>query len=383
MTPLVVSPLPSRSYRWRWFLGVLVIIFLLLIGRTISVRMMQNREIHQTTTALAVPSVLVVSPKLGQAEITLRLPGDVNAYADTPIYARTDGYLKRWLVDIGSQVKNGDLLAEIESPEIDQQYNQAVGKLQQAQANLNLAQITAVRWKQLLDRNTVAPQESDQKQGAFEMAKANAAAAQAEVSRLQELKDFEQITAPFDGVITQRNTNVGDLIRVNNMVGQKPLFKIVDDKVFRVYANVPESVASEVRIGQKVTLEFASQPGKLIQGTLVRTADSIDDASRTLLVEIQVLNTDRKLLSGGYATVFIPILIQHPSLLLPVNTLLFRPEGTVVGVVDHNGRVELKKIRIGKDFGNQVEVVEGIKATDKVILNPSDSLQTGDQVFIH
>ena len=379
--PADLTTLPPSSH-WRWWMSFLFLAFLLLVGKTVLGRVKQTHEVQKTTIAQATPSVLVVQPQLAQPEITLRLPGDVNPYADTPIYARTDGYLKRWLVDIGAPVKTGDLLAEIEAPEVDQQYNQAAARLQQAQANFKLAEVTASRWKEMLDRNTVARQDSDQKQADLAVARANVMAAEADVSRLQKLKDFEQVTASFDGVITQRNVNIGDLIRANNLAGQKPLFELVDDTVLRVYANVPESVAHQVRIGQEVKLELASQPGVSISGKLVRTADKIDSHSRTMLVEIQVPNADRKLLAGGYATIHLPVPIEHPTSLLPVNTLLFRPNGTMVGVVDAQGRVELKKIRIGKDCGTKVEVLDGLNPGNQVILNPSDSLQTGDLVSI-
>ncbi|MBX9742646.1 MAG: efflux RND transporter periplasmic adaptor subunit [Chthoniobacterales bacterium] len=378
---LTEKPLQSSS-RWRWFLFLILLLFFSLLAFTIVERLDQSHDIKKTTAIAAVPSVFVVFPELGEATIKLRLPGDVNPYVDTPIYARTDGYLKRWLVDIGAVVKAGDLLAEVESPEVDQQYNQAVGRLQQAQANFKLAEITAKRWKEMLDRNTVARQDSDQKQADLEVAKANVIAAEADVSRLQKLKDFEQITAPFDGVITQRNINIGDLIRASNIAGQKPLFELVDDKILRVYVNVPESLASHVQLGQEVTLEITSQPGKSISGKLVRTADKIDPQSRTLLVEIRVLNTDRKLLSGGYATVSLPIHTDHPALFLSTNTLLFRPKGSFVGVANEQGIVSLKKVRIGKDLGTKVEIVEGLDPKDRVILNPSDSLQNGDRVVI-
>lgn len=370
------------SSRWRWLLFLIVALFLFLLGYTLWKRIYQAHDVKKATAIAATPSVLVTSPALGEATVQLRLPGDVNPYVDTPIYARTDGYLKRWLVDIGSVVKAGDLLAEVESPEVDQQYNQAVGRLQQAQANLKLAEITATRWKEMLDRNTVARQDSDQKQADLAVAKANVVAAEADVSRLQKLKDFEQITAPFDGIITQRNINIGDLIRASNIAGQKPLFELVDDKILRVYVNIPESVASRVQLGEEITLEITSQPGKSISGKLVRTADKIDPQSRTLLVEIQVPNLDRKLLSGGYATVSVPIHTDHPALFLPVNTLLFRPKGSFVGVVNEQGRVTLKKVRIGKDLGTKIEIVEGLDPKDRVILNPSDSLQDGDEVLV-
>jgi RND family efflux transporter MFP subunit len=380
--PLVMEQPLKKSSSWRWVLFFLILLFLLLIARTLLERFQQDHEVKKTTALEAVPSVLVVNPELGDSTATLRLPGDVNPYVDTPIYARTDGYLKRWLVDIGASVKMGDLLAEIESPEVDQQYNQAVGRLKQAQANFKLAEITASRWKEMLDRNTVARQDSDQKQADLEVARANVMAAEADVSRLQKLKDFEQITAPFEGIITQRNTNIGDLIHANNLAGQKPLFELVDDKLLRIYSNIPESVATQIKLGEEVSLELSSQPGKKIVGTLVRTADKIDSQSRTLLAEVQVPNSDRKLLAGGYATVCIPISNHHPTFFLPVNTLLFRPKGTFVGVVNEQGIVELKKIRIGKDFGTKVEVVEGLDPKDQVILNPSDSLQSGDRVVV-
>ena len=377
--PAIISPKHSQ---WPWWMALFVTIFCVLVFRSLRLHVAETREVRKTTADAIMPTVLVVHPKLSDPKITLRLPGNVKPYVDTPIYARTSGYLKSWMFDLGAHVKEGDLLAEIESPEIDQQYNQAIGSLQQAQARLRLAQITANRWKELLQRNTIARQDADQKEGDFQVAQANLFAAEANVSRLQKLKDFEQILAPFDGIITERNVNIGDLISANNLAANKPLFELVDDKILRVYVNVPETLADQVHLGQKAHLYLASQPGAKIEGELIHSADKIDPGSRTLLVEIQVPNEDRKLMAGGYATVCLPITLAHPVLIIPVNTLLFRPEGTFVGIVNKKGIVELKKIRIGEDFGTTLEVLQGLDPSDQVILNPSDSLQNGESVLI-
>lgn len=382
--PEKVLALPEPPAKKRGGLGFGFWLFLLIFaGLAIWAGMrhvQKGEEAQATSEASAIPTVLVGKPRMGQPDYDLTLPGNVQPYSTTPIYARTDGYLQRWLVDIGSQVKEDQLLAEIESPEIDQQLNQAVGQLQQAQANLKLAQVTADRWKEMLSKNTVSKQETDQKEGDLEAAKANAVAAAANVSRLQNLKEFERVVAPFDGIVTQRNVDVGALISSSASSGQKPLFQLADDHILRTYIDVPETQSAQVKIGQPAKIFLSSQPGHAIEGKVVRTANAIDPQSRTLLVELQIDNSQHKYLSGGYAIVHLPIHLEKPSLILPVNALLFRPEGTQAGVVGSDGTVALKTLKIGKDFGTSVEVLDGVTADEQIIINPSDSLRDGDKV---
>lgn len=380
--PLALPEHAEKASKGRlaWWLWLLILLFLAGAIYAGLRHFSQGREAREASADTAIPTVLVAQPKMGQPDYDLTLPGNVQPYSTTPIYARTDGYLQRWLVDIGAPVKQGQLLAEIESPEIDQQLNQAVGGLQQAQANLKLAQVTADRWKEMLQGNTVSRQDADQKQGDLDASKANAVAAAANVSRLQNLKQFEQVVAPFDGIVTERNVEVGNLISSTVTATQKPLFQIADDHILRTYINVPETQAAQITVGQPAKVVLSSHPADPITGKVVRTANALDMQSRTLLVEIQIDNSDHKLLSGGYAIIHLPIHQPAPALILPVNALLFRPEGTQVGVVSPDGTVALKTIKIGKDFGTKVEVTAGLTPTDQVIINPSDSLQSGDKV---
>jgi RND family efflux transporter MFP subunit len=363
-----------------WWVWLLLLVFVAGAVYAALRHVSKGKEAEEASADTAIPTVLVAKPKMGQPDYDLTLPGNVQPYSTTPIYARTDGYLQRWLVDIGAPVKQGQLLAEIESPEVDQQLNQAVGGLQQAQANLKLAQVTADRWKEMLQGNTVSRQDADQKQGDLDASKANVTAAAANVARLQNLKQFQQVVAPFDGIVTERNVEVGNLISSTVTATQKPLFQIADDHILRTYINVPETQAAQISIGQPAKVVLSSHPADPIMGKVVRTANALDMQSRTLLVEIQIDNSNHKLLSGGYAIIHLPIHQEAPSLILPVNALLFRPEGTQAGVVSADGTVALKTLKIGKDFGTKVEVIGGLTADDQVIINPSDSLQNGDKV---
>ncbi len=369
----------SRSKRiWLWIL-ILVAAFLIL--RAIGVKISAHREAVQAAEKSAYPVVQTIHPKVSHKDDQLVLPGTVQAFSDTPIFARTSGYVKYWLVDIGARVRNGQLLAEIESPELDQALNQAIGNVQRAQANTDLARITTARWKQMLARDTVSRQESDEKEGNFEAQIANLAASQAAVDRLKELKNFERIYAAFDGVITARNVNIGDLITANNTT-QKEMFRIADDSQLRIYVNVPENSASFIKVGESAKVTLASSPGVIALGHVVNIASAIDPDSRTMLTEVRVDNTNHKFLSGGYATVSFDLKFSAPSLILPVNTLLFRPEGTFVGVVEKDNRVSLRQIQIGRDYGKTLEITQGVTPADRVILNPSDSLQNGNRVQV-
>jgi RND family efflux transporter MFP subunit len=379
-SPLSPPSKAKRRRRWLW-LSLLVLIVSLLFLRAVIEKISANREAVRTTNEAAHISVHIVHPQIHSAQKEIVLPGSVQAFSTTPIYARTSGYLKRWFVDIGARVHQGQLLAEIESPEIDQQLNQALGNVQRAQADMNLALITTERWQQLLARDTVSRQEADEKQGSFEAQRASFIAAQANVARLQELKGFERIYAPFDGVITTRNANIGDLITANN-TSQEEMFNISDDSKLRIYLNVPEDVSSFIKVGQLANVVLASSPGIVAYGEVAHTASAIDPQSRTMLTEVRVDNSNHTFLSGGYATITFDIKLEKPPLTLPVNTILFRREGTTVGVVGENDRVSLRKVHIGKDFGTYVEITEGVTATDRVIVNPADSLQEGSQVRV-
>ncbi|MEO8207054.1 MAG: efflux RND transporter periplasmic adaptor subunit [Chthoniobacterales bacterium] len=366
----------KRLPNWIWVcLGVFAL-FVLFVAIQ---RMFHNSEVRATTRELAIPSVLVTTPTIGSPDIHLVLPGNVEPYAETPIFARTDGYVKRWLVDIGTPVKEGQLLAEIDSPEVDRQYDQAQAAVEQAEANFKLAQDTAQRWKYLLQKSSVSQQETEQKLKEMEASQASLAQVKANLARLDKLKSFQQITAPFEGTVTMRTVNVGDLINSGSATAKSEMFHIAQDKILRVYVSVPETYASQVKVGQEANIKLASLPDQIIKGHIANTAGAINAQSRTLLVEVQIDNSAHEFLAGGYATVDFPIHLAKPGLILPVNALLFRPGGTVVGVVKDN-TVKLQKIEIGKDFGNAVEVMNGLDANDNVIVNPSDSLRDGDKV---
>jgi len=377
--PQPAAPSKKGGNGLVWILAAIFIV----AGAIVTVnRMHSAKETRAETAELATPSVHVITPKISKADVDLVLPGNVEPFADTPIFARTAGYVKRWLVNIGTNVKTGQLLAEIDSPEIDQQLQEAEASLDQAQSNYKLAALTAERWKAMLERKTVSQQETDEKDGQLSAAQATVDSAKANVRRLQELKSFELVTAPFDGVITQRQVNVGDLISVGASNSESEMFRIAQDNVLRVFTNIPEVNSEQVKVGQAARVELASSPSAPAEGKVVHLAGAIDPASRTLLAEVQVDNGDHRLLAGGYAKVILPIHSDKPALVVPVNTLLFRPDGTVVGVVKQDNTVELKGVKIGRDFGTEVEIVSGIAPTDRIVLNPSDSLESGDHVQV-
>jgi len=332
--------------------------------------------LNKRTEEAAVPTVAVVFPKEGAPTQEIVLPGSTQAFSDAPIYARTSGYLKRWYFDIGARVKAGQLLAEIETPEVDQQLQQARADLETAQANLNLAKITASRWQELVSTGSVSQQETDQAVSNLSAVKAAAESSAANVRRLEQLQSFEKIYAPFDGIVTARNTDIGALIDAG--VGSQPreLFHMAATRMLRVYVSVPEVYSRAARSGAHATLTLDEFPGQTLHGTLVRNANSIDIASRTLLVEVDVDNPTGELLPGAYVFAHLQLSDQTHSLTVPSNTLVFRKEGLQVGVV-RNGKAELVGVKIGHDYGNSVEILFGLQPTDAVILDPSDSLVTG------
>jgi RND family efflux transporter MFP subunit len=347
----------------------------------IRARAATQADLERSTNEAASPIVAVTIPRVGAPDLEIVLPGTTQAFTDAPIYARTNGYLKRWYFDIGARVKQGQLLAEIETPEIDQQLQQAEADLNTAQANLRQAEITAARWQSLLETDSVSQQETDQAVNALSAAKATVASNSANVRRLRELQGFQKIYAPFDGIITARNTDVGALIAAGASAQGKELFHMTAIQTLRVYVAVPEVYSRAARPGATATLTLDEFPGRSFHGTLVRNANAIDLASRTLLVEVDVDNRDGTLLPGSYVFVHLKLDRQTRALTVPVNTLLFRSEGLRVGVV-RNGRAELVPVTIGRDYGTSVEIVAGLQPSDQVILDPSDSLTSGQPVRI-
>jgi RND family efflux transporter MFP subunit len=301
------------------------------------------------------------------------------AFTDTPIYARTNGYLKRWYFDIGAHVHQGQLLAQIETPELDAQLRQARADLETAQANSRLAGITAQRTASLLKSQSVSTQERDNAAGAYTADEAIVSSRQAEVARLEELQSYENVYAPFDGEITARNTDVGDLINAGAGIPTTELFHMTATKTLRIFVAVPEIDSPAMRAGATPTITLDEYPGQVFHGRLVRTNDSINLASRTLLVEVDVDNTEGKLLPGAYAFVHFMLPGRAESVTVPANALLFRSEGLRVGVV-RDGKAALVPITIGRDYGDRVEVLSGLRPNDQVILNPSDSLMGGAAV---
>jgi len=323
--------------------------------------------------------VAVVHPTRSTASRELTIPGDVQAYVETPIYARTDGYLKQWNVDIGGHVKQGQLLASIDTPELDQQLRQAEAAQLQAQANLDLAKTTAERWHLLLKSDGVSQQEVDTNDAAYKARQADFAAAVANVDRLKSLQSFQQVTAPFDGVITARDIDIGALIMSGNT---KELFKEAQVDVLRVYTNVPEGYSSDIRIGMPAELRVGEFANRVFTGKVAHTSGAIDTASRTLLTEVQVPNPKSELMPGAYAEVTFRISSAEPPLLVPSNTLIFRSAGAQVAVVDSSHTVRLRKVTIGRDFGTSLEILTGLQPEDLVVLNPPDSLSEGDPVSV-
>lgn len=373
----------GSPHRKHWLgLAIVVIGVAALLISGIWSRLRSRTILGAETDQVAITSVSVVSPERTAPAQEIILPGNVQPFITSPIYSRTNGYLKTWYFDIGAHVKKGQLLAEIETPEVDQQLEQARSNLLTAQANLNLASITKTRYEGLLKSNAVSQQDADNATGTYNANKAIVAADQAAVDEYAALVSFEKIYAPFDGVITARNTDIGDLISSGSSGGVKTdLFHIAQPGKLRVYVNVPEEYSRGIKDGMAADLSLAEFPDRKFQGKLVRTADAINVTTRTLLVEIDVDNPTGTLLTGSYAEVHLAIASQASTFLLPVNTLIFRSQGLHVSAVK-NGEVVLAAVVPGRDFGNQIEIVSGLKQDDQIILNPPDSITQGQKVRI-
>ena len=340
-------------------------------------RWKQRNLLRAETREMILPTVNVVFPQPGQTAFGLPLPGEIKPLLEAPIYARASGYLKTRLVDIGTNVAVGQLLAEIDTPELNQELAQSRAQLAQAEAVLALAKITAARWADLVKTASVSEQEAAEKQSDFALKSATVEAARANVSRLEELKSFARVTAPFAGTITARGTDLGQLI---SAASGKELFRLAQTGTLRVYVRVPQVAARGVTVGQKADLTIPELPGKTFPAKVVRTAGAMDANSRTLLTELEVDNAAGLILSGTYAQVQFPELKLEAVLTLPANALLFRAEGAQAGVVGADGKVELRSVTLGRDFGITVEVLGGVKSSDRVIVNPSDSLLSGTTV---
>jgi len=408
----VQKPRPSNSARVVRIVLVAVLLAMIavLVTRGINSRIKAASMVKQETLDLSVPAVTVIHPKRGALRDELVLPGNIQAFTDSPIYARASGYLKAWHVDIGAHVKAGQLLAEIEAPELDQQVAQAKASLQQAKdaldqaeanyqqgkANADLARVTADRWKNLAGKGVVSRQENDQYQAQYKSqvaslealekaisgARSNVTSSEANLARLTDMKGYELVKAPFDGVITARNTDIGALINAGNGGAAQELFHMAATSKLRVYVSVPQANSRTAVAGITAELTLPEFPGRRFTGRLVRTAEAMDASTRTLLAEVDVDNASGVLRPGAYAEVHLKLPAAAPAMILPANALLFRSEGMQVGVVRDGNKVELVRIIPGKDYGNEIEVLSGITETDNVILNPPDSLTSGEIVNV-
>jgi len=363
-----VNQQAARRQRRTFVIVAVAIIAAVLLG--IAGRMQAQTALRRSTDDAAIAIVATIKPTQDNAAEEVILPGNVQAFADAPIYARTSGYLKRWLVDIGEKVKKGQLIAEIDAPEVDQQLLQAQADLASAEANNRLAQSTAQRWTEMLSTDSVSKQDVDEKVGDAAAKQSALQSARANMQRLRELQGFKRIEAPFSGVITARNIDIGAL--VDSGTGRE-LFRIAASDKLRVYIQAPQNYASFIKIGMPVDVQFADRPGKAYRGKLVRTAEAIDPVSRTLLAQIELDNASGELLAGSYAEVHMQFGGAR-GLRLPVNALIFRAEGLQVATVGADKRITLKSIELGRDYGTEVEVITGIDSGDAVVLNPPDAL---------
>jgi membrane fusion protein, multidrug efflux system len=364
---------------------LLVVLGILFIVGTVAglmVRFSESHALAKETEALAVPTVAIVHPQQEAPQQELVLPSTLQAYTESPIYARTNGYLAKWYKDIGSHVEKGQPLADIETPEIDQELAQAGAARDQVAAQTAVAKTSAERWENLQKQDAVAQQETDERTSSYVQGRANLASSDANVRRLQQLESFKHVYAPFSGVITKRNVDIGALVNAGNGGSNQELFVVAKIDPIRVFVNVPEIYAPLIHTGVEGSIELAALNGQRFSGKVVRTANAIDVATRTLNTEIDVPNPKGILLPGSFAQVHFALNVLTRSLSLPVNALLFRAEGTRAAVVGDDGKVHLKPVVIGRDYGTSVEVLGGVQQTDTVVLNPSDSLEEGQQVQV-
>ena len=376
--PPELPPAPPRKA--LTLAGVIVLVLLVAGAITLVARLSHNRVLAKETEQNAIPYVAVVHPVAEKPDVELVLPGSLLAFKESPIYARTNGYLVRWYKDIGSRVKKGELLAHIDTPEVDQELNQVRAARQQILAQMELAKISSERWENLRKTDSVSAQEADQQTSGYQQAKANLVAADANVRRLEQLESFKDVYAPFTGVLTRRNVDPGALI--NAGAAGKELFDMAQVDTLRVYASVPQAYAPYIKAGGKATITLQELPGEKFVGTIARTAEAIDPATRTLLTEVDVANKDGHLLPGSFGQVHFAVGSNVQKLTVPVNAMLFRAEGAQAAVVGADHKVQLRPLNIGKDYGASLEILGGLDVNDQIVINPPDSLEQGQQVNI-
>lgn len=373
---------PLRKSRGRLWAVLAIIVVIVLAAQGIISRHVAHAGLERDADQNSVQTVEVIQPMHGKPSQDLILAGDIRAFTDAPIFARTNGYLRSWHVDIGQKVKKGQLLADIDAPETNDQLRQARADQETARANYLLAKTTAERWAQMLKNNSVSRQEADEKNGDLLAKQATLNAAQANVSRLGQLASFQKVYAPFDGVVTARNTDVGQLIDAGSASAARELFHIQDASTLRVFVDVPQNYARLVTVGLPAELLMNDQSGTTFEGVTVRTSGAVDPVARTMRVEVDVKNPAGALLAGEYAQVRFKLTSPDPSLLLPGNALLFRPEGVRAATVDQNNKVKLIPIVLGTDFGTRVAIRSGLTGKERVIVNPPDSIIDGAEVRI-
>src|ERR1039458_7515059 len=373
---------PTPAGRAKLLIGAALLVLITAGAVTFLNRKSETDALAKETEAVSVPTVAVVEPQAEPGNDELVLPGNLQAFMESPIFARTNGYLLRWYKDMGSKIQKGELLAAIDTPEVDQELSQARAGREQVKSALELAKISADRWANLRKSDSVSQQEADQQASGYQQALANLAAADANVRRLEQLESFKNVYAPFSGVLTRRNVDPGALIDSGAGATGKEMFDIARVDPLRVYVSVPQAYAPSMKVGVKATVTLQEFPSQKFLGIVARTADAIDPATRTLNTEVDVPNKDSKLLPGSFGQVHFATGTSVPRITIPVNAMLFRAEGPRVAVVDKDGKVHLRPISIGRDFGATLEILGGIDASDRIIVNPSDSLEEGQQVHI-
>jgi RND family efflux transporter MFP subunit len=379
-SPVAHPKRPAASGGSGKWLVLALLLALIVVGVLLSRRGQEHQALAENTTALNVTTVSVTHAKAGPSENEITLPGNLTAYSEASIFARTNGYLKAWYTDIGAKVKANQVMADIEAPDVDAQLRQADAALSQARANLDIANLNFARQQDLLAKKVASQQEYDQNRTNVDAMKAAVQAAQANMQNLSVLKDFQQIRVPFDGVVTRRNTDVGALISASN--GGQELFRVARTDILRVYVYVPQVYAAFVQEGSTAYLDFAEFPGEKFTGKVAHIAGAIDPATRTLETEVEVDNKNGRLFPGAFANVHLSLPLKKAPMVIPVNTLIFRSEGTQVAVVGPDNVVHLVNVTIGQDYGTSLEVTSGITPADRVVVNPSDSLADGTKVQV-
>jgi multidrug efflux system membrane fusion protein len=378
--PPAVPPAPPRKA--LMMVGVMLLVLLVAGGITFFLRASHEHALAKETELETIPTVAVIYPQSEKPDEDLVLPGSLQAYEESPIYARASGYLVRWYKDIGSPVKKGELLAKIDTPEVDQELNQMRAARQQTLAQLDLARISAERWENLRKTDSVSAQEADQQASGYKQSQANLAAADANVHRLEQMEGFKDVFAPFTGVLTKRNVDPGALINAGAGAAGRELFDIARVDPLRVFTSVPQAYAPFIKVGAKTTITLQEFPGEKFSAVVARTAESIDPTTRTLLTEVDVPNKDGRLLPGSFGEVHFAVGTNVNKVTVPVNAMLFRSEGPQVAVIGPGGKIQLRHISIGRDYGTTLEILGGVAPTDQVVVNPSDSLEDGQPVNV-